>query len=143
MSKSNTFENDLLLLIFNGTPIADLADNDATSPLTNLYLALHLADPGEAGTQNTSEVSYTGYARKAVARSGVGFTVTGNSVALAADQDFPADTAGTQGTATYWSVGTASAGATKILYSGTISPTIVLNIGVTPRLTTGTTITED
>ena len=54
MSKGNTFENELLLLIFNATAIADLAENDTSSPLTNLYVALHTADPGEAGAQNAS-----------------------------------------------------------------------------------------
>jgi hypothetical protein len=49
MSKSNAFENDLLKLIFNATAIANLADNAASSPLTNLYVSLHTADPGEAG----------------------------------------------------------------------------------------------
>lgn len=142
MSKGNTFENDLLKLIFNGDAIANLADNAASSPLTDLYLALHTADPGEAGSQTTSECAYTSYARKAVARSGSGFTVSGNSVVLAADQSFPAATGGTE-TATHFSVGTASSGAGKILYKGAISPTIAIATGVTPILTTGTTITED
>ena len=78
MSKGNTFENDLLKLIFNGTAIGNIADNAGTGPLTNLYVALHTANPGEAGAQNTSECAYTGYARVAVARSGSGWTVTGN-----------------------------------------------------------------
>ena len=51
MSKANAYESDLLKLLFNGTAIADVADNDATSPLTNLYVSLHTADPGEAGDQ--------------------------------------------------------------------------------------------
>lgn len=142
MSKGNTFENDILKLIFNGTAIANLADNAGASPLTDLYLALHTADPGEAGSQTTNECAYTSYARKAVARSGVGFTVSGNSAVLAANQDFPAATGGSE-TATHFSVGTASSGAGKILYKGAISPTIAISTGVTPRLTTGTTITED
>ena len=69
MSKGDTFENDLLKLIFNGTAIANIADNAATSPLTNLFVALHTADPGETGNQSTNEVSYTGYARATVARA--------------------------------------------------------------------------
>ncbi len=48
MSKGNTFENDLLKLIFNATAIANIADNAGSSPLTNLYVSLHTADPGEA-----------------------------------------------------------------------------------------------
>ena len=50
MSKGDTTENDLLKLIFNATPIANLADNAATSPLTQLAVALHTGDPGEGGT---------------------------------------------------------------------------------------------
>ena len=48
MSKSNAFESALLALIFNGTPIPDLADNDATTPATTLTVALHTADPAKA-----------------------------------------------------------------------------------------------
>lgn len=142
MSKGNTFENDLLALIFNGTAIADLAENDTTSPATQLYLSLHTADPGEAGNQTTNECAYTGYARAAVSRNSGGFTVSGNSVTLTANVDFPAATAGSE-TATHFAVGTASSGTGKILYSGTITPNISISNGVTPRLGTGTTITED
>lgn len=143
MSKGDTFENDLLKLIFNATAIANIADNAATSPLGQLFLSLHTADPGEAGTEATSEISYTGYARVGVNRNAGGFTVTGNSVALAANADFGAMTAGAGGIVTHFAVGVASSGATKILYSGAVSPTIAVTTGVIPRLTTGTTITED
>ncbi|SHK06390.1 hypothetical protein SAMN05444404_3222 [Ruegeria lacuscaerulensis ITI-1157] len=141
-SKSDALENDVLALLFNGTAIADLAENDTTSPSTNLYLSLHSANPGEAGDQSTSECAYTGYARVAVARNSSGFTVAGNSVSLAAPVDFPAATGGTC-TATHFAIGTGASGATEILYYGTISPTISISSGVTPRLGTGTTITED
>lgn len=142
MSKGNTFENDFLKLIFNGTAIANLADNAVSAPLTSLYLSLHTADPGEAGTQETSEVTYGSYARVAVVRSGSGWTVSGNSVSPAANVDFPAATSGTE-TATHAAVGTAAGGAGKVLYKGAISPNISISTGVTPRLTTSTTITED
>lgn len=143
MSKGNTFENDLLKLIFNATAIANLADNALVSPFTNLYVSLHTADPGEAGDQTTSEISYTGYARVAVARTSGGWTITANSVSPAASIDFGQMTAGTGGVATYAAVGTASSGAGKILYSGALSPTITVNNGVTPRIPTTSTITED
>ncbi len=141
-SKSDALENDVLALLFNGTAIADLAENDATSPATSLYLSLHSANPGESGDQSTSECAYTGYARVAVARNSGGFTVTGSSVSLTAAVDFPAATGGSC-SATYFAVGTGASGATEILYYGTISPTISISSGVTPRLGTGTTITED
>lgn len=142
MSKSNSFENSLLKLIFNATAISNLADNAGTSPLTNLYVSLHTADPGEAGDQTTSETSYTSYARVAVARTTGGWTVTANSVSPVANIDFPAATGGS-GTITHFGVGTASSGTGVLYYSGTVTPNITVSSGVTPRLTTASTITED
>lgn len=142
MSKSNTFENDVLKLIFNATAIANLADNAASAPLTNLYLALHSADPGEAGNQTTNEIVYTSYARVAVARTSGGWTITDNSVSPVANISFPAATGGSA-TATHVSIGTASTGTGKILYSGALSPNIVISDGVTPQIASGSTITED
>jgi hypothetical protein len=142
MSKSDSFENSLLKLIFNATAIANLADNAATSPLTNLYVSLHTADPGETGNQTTSETSYTSYARVAVARGTGGWTVTANSVSPVANIDFPAATGGS-GTITHFGVGTASSGTGVLYYSGTVTPNITVSSGVTPRLTTASTITED
>lgn len=142
MSKGNTFENDILKLIFNGTTIPNLADNTATSPLTVLYVALHTSDPGEGGGQSTNEINYTNYARVAVTRDGTGWTVTGASVSPTANIDFPQGTGGS-GTATHASVGTALNGAGKILYSGALTPNIVCGNGITPRISTNSTITED
>jgi hypothetical protein len=143
VSKGNTFENDWLQLIFNAVAIADLAEDDTTSPATNLYVALHTADPGEAGDQSTNETAYTGYARVAVARTAGGWTVTGNSVSPAANIDFGECTASPGGAITHFSVGTGASGATKLLYSGTVAPNITMAVGVIPRLTTASTITED
>ncbi len=142
MSKGNTFENDWMKLIFNATAITNIADNAASSPLTSLYVSLHTADPGEAGDQTTSEATYTSYARVAVARTSGGWTVTNNSVSPVADISFPAATGGTS-TITYFGVGTASTLAGKLLYSGAVSPSISVSSGVTPKLTTASTITED
>jgi len=142
MSKSNTFENDMLKLFFNATAIADLAENDTTSPATNLYVSLHSSDPGEAGSQTTNEVAYTSYARVAVARTSGGWTVTANSVSPAAAITFPACT-GSTATATHFGVGVSSSGAGYLLYSGTVTPNISISSGVTPELTTASAITED
>lgn len=143
MSKGNTFENDLLKLIFNATAIANICDNAAASPLTNLYVSLHTADPGEAGDQTTNETAYTGYARIAVARTSGGWTVTANSVSPAANIDFGACTASPGGNITHVGVGTASSGAGKLLYSGALTPNITMGTGVIPRVDTTSTITED
>ena len=141
MSKGNNLETDLLALIFNATPIPELADNDATSPATNITVALHTADPGEAGTQATSEIAYPGYARINVARPSGGWTVSGSSVSPAAAITFGEMTGGAGGTVTHFSVGTGVAD--ELLYSGTVTPNIVVSNGVTPELTTATAITED
>jgi hypothetical protein len=145
MSKSNSWENDLLLLLFNNTNAANIGDATGLRGSTtagSLYLSLHTADPGEAGDQTTSEATYTSYARVAVARSGAGFTVTGNSVSPAGTVAFPAATGGTN-TITHFGIGTASSGAGKLLYSGTVTPNLSVSNGVTPQLTTATAITED
>ena len=136
MSKGNTFENDLLLLIFNGTAIGNIADNAASSPLTNLHVSLHSSDPGEAGNQTTNEVAYTSYARVAVARSGSGWTVTGNAVTNAALIQFPQCT-GSSATATHFAIGTAASSTGKILYKGALSASLSISSGIQPQFGAG------
>lgn len=140
MSKSNAFENSLLALVFNATAIADIAEDDTTSPATTLTVSLHTGDPGEAGDMTTNEAAYTSYARVTVARTSGGWTVTGNSVSPVANIDFPQATGGTE-TITHFGVG--SGVSNNLMYSGTVSPNISVSSGVTPRLTTASTITED
>jgi len=141
-SKGNTLENSILALIFNATAIADIAENDSSTPLTNLYVSLHTADPGETSNCTTNETSYTSYARVAVARSGSGWTVSGNSVSPAANIDFPEATGGTA-TITHWGVCTTASSTGVQLYYGAVTPNISVSTGVTPRLTTSTAVTED
>ena len=142
--KTDVFENDFLKLLFQGTAIANIADNASASPLTNLYLSLHTADPTDAvaSGQSTNETTYTGYARVAVARTSGGWTVTGNSVSPVATISFGVCTAGTA-TITHVGIGTASSGTGKMLMTGALSPSISVASGVVPQITTASTITED
>ncbi len=145
MSKTNACENAWLELLLKNTDFANVGDaaglqNSAAAG--SLYFSLHTADPGEAGDQTTNEIGYTSYARVAVARSGAGFTVSGNTANPAATVAFPAGTGGS-GTATHFGIGTASSGAGVLLFKGAITPSIVCGNGVTPQLTTATAITED
>lgn len=142
MSKSNAAETAILALIYNATAWADIAENDSSSPATNIHLALHTADPGEAGTGSTSEIAYTSYARAAVVRTSSGFTVSGNSCTLTSTVSFAAGTGGS-GTASYFSTTIGASGATVIIHKGTVTPNIVCSSGITPQLTTDTAITED
>ena len=143
MSKGNTFENDLMLLLFNATAIANIADNAASSPLTNLYVSLHTADPGETGNQTTNEATYTSYARVAVARSGSGWTVTNNQAVNAALVQFPQCTGGTN-TITHVAVGTAASSTGKLLYKGALSASLAVSTGIQPQFAGGAlTVSED
>jgi hypothetical protein len=146
MSKSDTFENDLLLLIFNNTDIANIGDaggiRGSVTP-GSLYYSLHTADPGEVGTAVTNETAYTNYARQAVARSGAGFVVTNNSVSPAANVDFP-ECGATPGTPiTHHGIVNTASGAGKLLYKGTMTPNITMAEGVIPRIKSTSTVTED
>jgi len=133
---SNTFENEWLNLVFRNADlplIGDATGLRGSSTAGDLFLAYHTADPGEAGTQTTSECSYTGYSRTAISRAG-GFTVTANSVSPTADVDMAGPkTGGADQTITHFSYGTASAGAGKILYRGPVTPNIPVTDGVIPR----------
>lgn len=146
MSKSNTFENDLLLLVFNNTDITligDAAGLQNSAAAGSLYVSLHTADPGEAGDQTTNETAYTDYARVAVARSGAGWTVTGNAVANAALVQFP-QCGVTGATLTHFGVGTDASGAGKLLYSGALSASLAVSSGIQPQFAAGDLdITED
>ncbi len=146
MSKSNTFENDILQLIFNNVDIADIGDAGGlqnSAAAGSLYVALHTADPGEAGNASTSESAYTSYARVAVARTVGGWTVSGNSATNAALIQFPECTGGSE-TITHVSITTAVSGASKILYSGALSASRSVSSGIQPQFAASAlTVTED
>jgi hypothetical protein len=140
MSASNAAESAFLLLIFNNTNMANVGDATGlrgSSTAGSLFIALHTADPGEAGDQTTSEATYTGYARVAVARSSAGFTVSGTTqVANAAAVTFGACTAGSS-TCTYFSVGVATSGASVIIASGALTASLAVTAGITPSYAIG------
>jgi hypothetical protein len=143
MSISDTTENAILNLVFRAVAWANYADNAAGTPQTNIDIALHTADPGDTGTQSTSEAAYTSYARAQVARTTGGWSAaSAGSISPAANIDFPTGTGGA-GTGTHFSTGKTGGGASAILWSGTITPNITFGNGVMPRLTTATTITLD
>lgn len=142
MSIANATETAVLKLIFQAVAWANYADNAASTPETNIVCALHTADPGEAGAQNTTEAAYTSYARVNVARTTGGWTETTGSVSPVAAITFPAGTGGS-GTASFFSTGKSGGGASAILFSGTVTPNIVMGNGITPQLTTATALTLD
>ena len=143
MSKSNTLENSILALLFNATTFADIAENDTTTPATNLYVSLHTADPGEAGAMNTNEATYTSYARVAVIRTAGGWTVATNTLTNAAAIIFPECTGGSE-SITHFGVGLGASGATVLLYSGALTAPLAVSTGIQPQFAAGDLdITED
>ena len=149
-NKSNSFENALMLLIFNNdaSGFDNLGDAAGLLPSAadgSLYVALHTADPGEAGNQSTNEISYTGYARVAVARTSGEWTVVGNNVTNANAVTFGQCTAGS-GTVTHVSVGKELSGATDMIYSAQLQggATLPVAVGITPNIAVGIiSITEE
>lgn len=142
MPKSTTFSNDLAQLIFKATAIGNIADNAAGSPLTDLYLSLHTADPGIGGSQLTNETSYTNYVRLAVARSGSGWAVAAGVASNAALAQF-AQCGASGATITHVGIGTASSGAGKMLYAGALNASLAVANLIQPQFSIGAlTVTE-
>jgi hypothetical protein len=143
-AKSTALATNFLKLLYQAVAWANVADNAASSPLTNIYVGAHTADPNAtpgAGDQTTSETSYTGYARQAVARTTGGWAVSAGVASPVANIVFPVSTSGTP-TLTHFATGSASSGAGNRFHSGTITPNIVVSTSVVQTLTTGSTITE-
>lgn len=140
MTFGTTFASDELKLIYNATAIANVADNAGTSPITNVYVSLHTADPS-SGNQTTNETSYTSYARQAVARTSSGWTVTGASCSPVANIVFPISTGGTP-TITNFATGTVVSSTGLVFDAGTVTPNITVSTSVAQTLTTGSTITR-
>lgn len=136
MPKSTTFANDLVALIFNATAIADLAENDTSSPLANLYVSLHTADPGIGGSQLTNETAYTNYARVAVVRTASGWTVASGVAENAALIQFP-QCGVTGATLTHVAIGTAVSGAGKVLYAGALNASLAVANLIQPQFAAG------
>ena len=149
MSKSDTWESDLLKLVFNNTTaslVGDATGLVGSTGVGSLFVSLHTADPGETGTQTTSGATYTGYARVAVARTTGGWTISGTAptqAANAAQVSFPQCTGGSN-TVTFIGVGTSVSGTGKLLYSGALTSSLAISNNITPSFAIGAlVVTED
>lgn len=137
MSATNTVETAILNLIFAAQAWANVADNAASSPVTTFYVSLHTADPGEAGSQNTSETAYTGYARVSISRNGTAWTVSGNSAQNASTITFGKCTAAPGSAITHVGIGTSSSGAGSLFLSNALNSSLTMAAGVTPLFEAG------
>ena len=133
-SWSNAGESSLWTLVFQNTNFAQAPILQGSSTAGSFFIALHTANPGQTGTQATSEAAYTSYARVAVARSSGGWTLTGNNPIIAenaAAVTFPAATGGSE-TETYFSFGSLTSGAGVIYGYGALTSSLAVSSGITP-----------
>jgi len=111
MSAMSDYLEDAFLDHFLGT--------SSTSSPTNVYVALHTADPTDAGTG--TEASGNGYARQTIAFSASSSGTASNSSAV----EFPAASGGDFGTITHIGLWDASTGGNLLFHSAlTTSKTI-------------------
>lgn len=141
MSATNAFETDLLELYFQNVDhpnIGDVSGLQNSAAAGVFYISLHTADPGEAGTQTTSEATFGSYARVSVIRaSGAGgWTVSGNNVSNTSAITFPAATSGSN-TITHFGVGSDSSGAGNLFFKGALDASLVVSTGITASFAAG------
>jgi hypothetical protein len=140
-SKKDTFENDILLHIFQNANIANIGDGTGlrgSSAAGSFYIALYTAAPSDsaAGT----ETVYTNYARIAVARTSGGWTVAGtNPTNCSNTAAITFATCGATG-ATLIAFAICKAGTRDVddaIYWGDLTSNLVVSNGITPEFAAG------
>lgn len=143
MAKSTDTCNSILALIFNGTAWADIAENDSSGPLTNLYLALYTADPGVGGDPRTNEATYTGYARKAVTRNIAGWLAPSGGVTKNTALAQFVECSGGSNVITHVAIVTTTSGDGDVLYAGALASPRTISSGIQPQFAAeALTVTE-
>jgi len=139
MSKSNLTENDYVKFVANAVAMPAYG--------SQIYVHLHTADPGEAGTSASNEIAYTGYARVATARDNTAWTIcdadgTPNAEGSAFKNQNEVTFNECTGVAddfdiTHASICTAGG---QILYKGALTAPLKVTNLITPRFPAGTMI---
>ena len=146
MSMTNAAEANLMNLLFLNTDwanIGDAAGLQNSAAAGSFYVSLHSSDPGEAGNQSTNEISYTGYARVAVARTAGGFTLTPSTISNTALVQFAQCTGGTA-TASHFGIGTDLSGNGNLIFKGALTSSLSISNGIQPQFAAGAmTVTVD
>jgi len=137
-SKKDNFETNLLELIFNNTNLANIGDSTGlrgSSTAGNFYIALYSVTPSDS--VEGTEAVFTNYARVAVARSGAGWTVSGNLATNAAAITFPQCGASGE-TLVSFSI---NKGETEndddAIYWGSLTANLAVSSGITPEFAAG------
>jgi len=138
---TNAAAQAFLDLFFLNSAWANVGDTSGLQPSGSggsFWISLHTSDPGVTGNQTTNETSYGGYTRIAVARSGSGWTRTGQTISPTSTIVFPACTSGSA-TITHSGIGSASSGTGHLFSVGPVTPNISVSTPIQPELTTAST----
>lgn len=143
MPKATAICNSIVNLMYRATAWSNVADNAASSPLTNVHVSLHTGNlTAGTGTQTDNETSYTNYARQAVARSTGWAAASGGATQNAATISFP-QCGVTGATVTHVATGTLISGAGASWHYGALNSSLAVANGITPQFAAGAlTITE-
>jgi len=138
-SKVDLFETNILKLLFQNVDLANIGNAGGLLGSTvagSFFIALFTADPTDAGVV-TNECDYTGYARKAVARSAGEWSISDGAAENANIITFDQCTGGSN-TATHWGVCKAgSASVQDMIYHGDLDSSLAISNGITPEIAAG------
>lgn len=143
MPKSTAMCNAVIGLYYNATAIANIADNAAAAPITQVSMALATASYSASSTLASNEGTYTNYARQDTARTTGGWDApSGGATANAAAVEYPQ--CGASGnTITSAATGKPGGGAAAIFHYGDLNASIAVSNQIQPRFPIGAiTITE-
>jgi hypothetical protein len=142
MPKGTVTCNNILGLYYNATAIANIADNAAASPISNIKVRLATASYTAASTGSANEATYTNYSAQDVARSTGGWAApSAGATSNAAAIEFPQ--CGASGNTITSAATTKGAGASDVFHYGDLNSPIAVSNQIQPRFPIGAvTITE-
>lgn len=142
MPKGTVTCNNILGLYYNAAAIANIADNAAASPVTNIKVRLATASYAASDTGSANEATYTNYAAQDVARTTGGWTApSAGATSNAAAIEFPQ--CGASGNTITSAATTKGAGASDVFHYGDLNSPIAVSNQIQPRFPIGAvTITE-
>lgn len=136
----NAFETLLLQHLFTNSDITNVGDAGGlvgSSTAGSTQLSLHTVALSDTTADLTvNEVAYTGYVRPTQARSGAGWTVSGDTVSNAALIQFGEMTAGGPDTVVHLGIGLMATGDVIRMHAD-LNADLVINNGVNPQFAAG------
>lgn len=143
MPKSTATCNNFLNLLYRAVAWANVADNAASSPITNIGIRLATASYTVSSTGATAEATYTNYVAQNVPRTTSGWdAASGGAIQNTDPIEFP-QCGVTGNTITSASAAKSNSGAADIFHYGDLNAPIAVSDQIQPRFPAGSmTITE-